>query len=132
VSLAHQQHPRLDIVARVGSVEEADAVLALGASEAVIAEQELALEMTRHTLQRIGVSTLEAQGILQRLRGGPRRTAAPTEIAAAVEEQPRPVPGVAPAAASPPEAPPRRPPRIVRRRGTIEEPPDSEPHHPAP
>lgn len=125
VSLAHQQYPRLDIVARVGSVEEADAVLALGASEAVIAEQELALEMTRHTLQRIGVSTLEAQGILQRLRGGPRRTAEP--VPATAEEPFRPVPSAEPPTVSGAEAPSHRPPRIVRRRGNIDEQPDVEP-----
>lgn len=71
VAEARRRHPRLDIVARVSSAEEAEALRARGVGEAVIAERELALEMARHTLQRVGVPTLEAQAILQRLRFGP-------------------------------------------------------------
>jgi CPA2 family monovalent cation:H+ antiporter-2 len=70
VQEARRIAPRLDIVVRAVSSADADALRALGAAEAVIAERELALEMTRHTLHRIGVSTLEAQALLQRLRLG--------------------------------------------------------------
>ena len=73
VEEAGRRHPRLDIVARVSGAEEAEALRARGVSEAVIAEQELAIEMTRHTLQRIGVSMMETQAILRRLRFGPRQ-----------------------------------------------------------
>jgi CPA2 family monovalent cation:H+ antiporter-2 len=68
VDAAKEIHPRLDIVVRASSGPEAGALLQRGVAEAVIPEREVALEMTRHTLQRIGVPTLEAQALLQRLR----------------------------------------------------------------
>ncbi len=70
VTEARAQNPRLDIVVRAHSPTDAADFLRLGATEAVIAERELALELTRHTLHRIGLSTLEIQAILQRLRFG--------------------------------------------------------------
>ncbi len=70
VSEARAQNPRLDIVVRAHSPTDAADFLRLGANEAVIAERELALELTRHTLHRIGLTTLEIQAILQRLRFG--------------------------------------------------------------
>jgi CPA2 family monovalent cation:H+ antiporter-2 len=75
VSEARGQAPRLDIVVRAHSPTDAAEFLRLGADEAVIAERELALELTRHTLHRIGLSTLEIQAILQRLRFGEPPTA---------------------------------------------------------
>jgi CPA2 family monovalent cation:H+ antiporter-2 len=68
VEQARRWHPRLDIVARVYTAEEAVALRMHGVAEAVIAEHELALEMARHTLHRVGVSSLEVQAIIQRLR----------------------------------------------------------------
>lgn len=68
VDEARAQNPRLDIVVRAHSAADAADLLRLGASEAVIAERELALELTRHTLHRVGLSTMEIQAILQRLR----------------------------------------------------------------
>lgn len=70
VSEARAQNPRLDIVVRAHSPTDAADFLRLGAAEAVLAERELALELTRHTLHRIGLTTLEIQAILQRLRFG--------------------------------------------------------------
>jgi CPA2 family monovalent cation:H+ antiporter-2 len=70
VSEARAQNPRLDIVVRAHSPADAADFLRLGAAEAVLAERELALELTRHTLHRIGLTTLEIQAILQRLRFG--------------------------------------------------------------
>lgn len=71
VDEAHRRYPRLDIIARAASPEQVERLRALGAAEAVIAERELGLEMTRHTLHRIGVPTLETQAIIHRLRFEP-------------------------------------------------------------
>jgi CPA2 family monovalent cation:H+ antiporter-2 len=68
VDEARKRQPRLDIVVRAFSSEEAEMLRSRGAAEAVIAERELALEMARHTLHRIGVPTIEAQAVLHRLR----------------------------------------------------------------
>ena len=68
VAEARQRNPRLDIVVRAASTGEAEALRTQGVSEAVVAERELALEMARHTLHRIGLSIPETQSIIQRLR----------------------------------------------------------------
>ena len=65
VEYARDTVPRLDIVARTHSVAERERLEELGVNEAIIGEIELALEMTRHTMHRFGVSTLEAQAIIQ-------------------------------------------------------------------
>ena len=65
VEYARETVPRLDIVARTHSVAERERLEELGVTEAIIGEIELALEMTRHTMHRFGVSTLEAQAIIQ-------------------------------------------------------------------
>jgi CPA2 family monovalent cation:H+ antiporter-2 len=62
---AHAMAPRLNIVARTHSVAERERLEELGVNEAIIGEIELALEMTRHTMHRFGVSTLETQAIIQ-------------------------------------------------------------------
>jgi CPA2 family monovalent cation:H+ antiporter-2 len=68
VTHARALNPRLDIVARVHSPAEATILRQLGVAEAVVAEQEVALELTRHTLHRLGLSTLETQAIIQAMR----------------------------------------------------------------
>lgn len=68
VRAARELNPRLDIVARVSGPGEAAALQELGVGEAVIAERELALEITRHTLHRLGLSTLETQAVIQAMR----------------------------------------------------------------
>jgi CPA2 family monovalent cation:H+ antiporter-2 len=68
VQHARQVNPRLDVVARTHSIAEAEVLLRRGADEAVVGELELALEMTRHTLRRFGVSALETLAIVQGLR----------------------------------------------------------------
>jgi CPA2 family monovalent cation:H+ antiporter-2 len=68
VERARGLNPRLDIVARASAPAEALALRRLGAAEAVVPEHELALELTRHTLHRVGLSTLETQAIIQALR----------------------------------------------------------------
>lgn len=68
VELARRMHPRLPIVARAHSVAERAILRALGADEVVVGETELALEMTRFTMRRLGVSAIEAQALVQGLR----------------------------------------------------------------
>ncbi len=76
VDYARRVAPRLDIVVRTHSISEREALVEMGSNEAVIGEMELALEMTRHTLHRFGVGTLETQAVIQGLRDrlGTRRT----------------------------------------------------------
>lgn len=66
----HTRHinPRLDIVVRTHSRTEREFLFKHGAREVVMGELELALEMTRHTLHRFGVSSLETTAILQGIR----------------------------------------------------------------
>jgi CPA2 family monovalent cation:H+ antiporter-2 len=68
VEYARRMHPRLDIVARTHSEDEMRFLRGRGVSEAVAGEVELALEITRHTLHRFGVSAAETLGIVQGLR----------------------------------------------------------------
>jgi monovalent cation:H+ antiporter-2, CPA2 family len=68
VDYARRENPVLDIVVRTHSWTERDFMLDRGIGEVVVGELELALEMTRHTLHRFGVSTLEAQSAVQGLR----------------------------------------------------------------
>jgi CPA2 family monovalent cation:H+ antiporter-2 len=70
VDYARELNPELDIVARTHTADEREFLIEKGVTEAVVGELELALEMTRFTLHRFGVSTLEAQAFLQRLRRG--------------------------------------------------------------
>jgi CPA2 family monovalent cation:H+ antiporter-2 len=65
VDYARTTVPRLDIVVRTHSVDERERLEEAGANEAIIGEIELALEMTRHTMHRFGVSTLETQAIIR-------------------------------------------------------------------
>ena len=68
VDYARETNPGLDIVVRTPTVVERQFLQARGVNEAVVGEVELALEMTRHTLHRFGLSVLEVQTILQGLR----------------------------------------------------------------
>ncbi len=72
VSNARRDHPRLPIVVRTHSTSERDVLRRLGASEVVIGETELGLEMTRFALRRFGLSGTEAQSIVQGMRGRER------------------------------------------------------------
>ncbi len=65
---ARHANPNLDIVVRTHSWAERGFLLRRGVGEAVMGELELALEMTRHTLRRFGLSTIEAQAVVQGLR----------------------------------------------------------------
>jgi CPA2 family monovalent cation:H+ antiporter-2 len=62
------EHPRLPIIARARTAAEREFLQREGVSEIVVAETEVALEMARYTLGRLGVSGAETQAIVQGLR----------------------------------------------------------------
>ena len=62
-------NPKLDIVARVHHDTDAELLKGIGVSEIVRPEFEASLEITRHTLHRFGLTSLEIQRILSGLRG---------------------------------------------------------------
>jgi CPA2 family monovalent cation:H+ antiporter-2 len=62
-------HPGLDVLARAGSAEERVRLLAAGARQVVVAEQEAALEVAMHALIRYGIDRTQAAAIVQRMRG---------------------------------------------------------------
>ena len=68
VEFARRANHRLDIVVRTHSAAEMGFMRGRGVGEAVMGELELALEMTRHTLHRFGVSGAETLATLQGLR----------------------------------------------------------------
>jgi CPA2 family monovalent cation:H+ antiporter-2 len=67
--LARARNPYLEIVVRATSPGDADALSRSGASEAVVDEDEIALELIRASLQRFSISALEVTAIVQRQRG---------------------------------------------------------------
>jgi monovalent cation:H+ antiporter-2, CPA2 family len=71
VEYAHRVNPRIEIVARVETPEEAGRLLARGASQTVEGERELAVQMARYTLRRFGVTSREVDAISQGLRRRP-------------------------------------------------------------
>lgn len=62
-------NPRLDIVARVHRDADAEVLKGIGVSELVRPEFEASLEITRHTLHRFGLTSIEIQHIISGLRG---------------------------------------------------------------
>jgi monovalent cation:H+ antiporter-2, CPA2 family len=68
IEYAHQLNERIEIVARTHSSAESIDLRDRGVQQAVYAELELAMEITRAALQRFGIGTLEVQALLQRLR----------------------------------------------------------------
>jgi CPA2 family monovalent cation:H+ antiporter-2 len=63
-------NPKLDIVARVHRDTDAELLKGIGVSELVRPDFEASLEITRHTLHRLGLTSLEIQHILSGLREG--------------------------------------------------------------
>jgi CPA2 family monovalent cation:H+ antiporter-2 len=61
-------HPRLPIIARARTAAEREFLQREGVSEIVVADTEVALEMARYTLGRLGVSSAETQAIVRGLR----------------------------------------------------------------
>jgi CPA2 family monovalent cation:H+ antiporter-2 len=76
IDYARKVNPTLSIAVRTHSGEEQHEMLESGATEAVVGEVELALELVRFTLHRYGVSSVESQAILQRIRARTSRTPA--------------------------------------------------------
>lgn len=68
---ARRMNPRLRIIVRTHSDTERQWLLRRGVDTVVLGEWELALEMGLHALRGFGVSTLEAETIVQRLRARP-------------------------------------------------------------
>jgi CPA2 family monovalent cation:H+ antiporter-2 len=68
VETARQAQPRLPIVVRTHSTTERAVLTRLGASEVVVGEMELGLEMTRFVLRKFGVSSPEADLAVAALR----------------------------------------------------------------
>jgi monovalent cation:H+ antiporter-2, CPA2 family len=68
MDFARDVNPGLDIVVRTHSVSERDELERRGATEAVVGEVELALEMSRHCLLRYGGSLEEIETVLAQLR----------------------------------------------------------------
>ena len=68
VDFARRVNPRIEIVARVETPEEAKRLLDAGASQTVEGERELAVQMARYTLRRFGVTSREVDAIAQGLR----------------------------------------------------------------
>jgi len=62
------EHPRLPMIARARTAGERAFLQNEGVNEIVVAETEVALEMARYTLGRLGVSSAETQAIVRGLR----------------------------------------------------------------
>jgi CPA2 family monovalent cation:H+ antiporter-2 len=75
VEHARRVNPRIEIVARVETPEEARRLLDRGASQTVEGERELAVQMARYTLRRFGVTSREVEAITQGLRRRPEPVA---------------------------------------------------------
>lgn len=68
VQIARSMNERLDIVVETTVQKEIETLRHLGAREVVYAEFEAGLELMRHTLIRFGLTSYEAQSIVQRQR----------------------------------------------------------------
>jgi CPA2 family monovalent cation:H+ antiporter-2 len=75
VEQARRHRRDLDVVVRTHSLAELATLRKQGANEAVLGELELALEMTRHTLHRFGVSAMETVATVNGLRERASRAA---------------------------------------------------------
>jgi CPA2 family monovalent cation:H+ antiporter-2 len=68
VHFIRHSYPRLPIIARARTTAEREFLQDEGVAEIVVAETEVALEMARYTLGRLGVSSAETQAIVRGLR----------------------------------------------------------------
>jgi CPA2 family monovalent cation:H+ antiporter-2 len=81
VDQARALAPELDIVVRTHTEPEWQFLIARGVSEVVLGEWELALELTRHALQGIGITPEEIEATIQaRRRQGIARPPADTRL----------------------------------------------------
>ena len=76
VEHSRQVNPRIEIVVRVETPDEARRLLERGATQTVEGERELAVQMARYTLRRFGVTSREVDAITQGLRRRPEPAAA--------------------------------------------------------
>jgi CPA2 family monovalent cation:H+ antiporter-2 len=75
VDRARDLAPRLPMVVRTHNEHERDVFMDMGGDiQTVLAELEVAVQMTRYVLTRLGVSMREAEAVAQGLRGPTRRT----------------------------------------------------------
>jgi CPA2 family monovalent cation:H+ antiporter-2 len=130
VDMARQINPRLRMIVRTHSEAERQWLVRRGVDSVILGEWELALEMALHALRGFGMSTMESDAIVQRLRGRTDldqvrgEVTGPVRAASSVRE-PAPRPKAEPGATVP-EPPPRRlhdgvrfrpePPRVVEPR----------------
>lgn len=70
---ARAANPHLEIVAHASARADMERLRKSGVSDAVVAEDEVALELARYGLHRFGVSSAEALRIIQRARAETRR-----------------------------------------------------------
>jgi CPA2 family monovalent cation:H+ antiporter-2 len=68
VERAKAINPRLDVVARAAIPSEAEKLYEAGVTEAVVPDDEVALELARHSLHRFGLSAPEALAAIQGYR----------------------------------------------------------------
>jgi CPA2 family monovalent cation:H+ antiporter-2 len=68
VDYVRERYPRLDLVVRTHSDEERRDLLQRGVRTVILGAWELALELTRHTLQRFGVESMVTGQIINRMR----------------------------------------------------------------
>jgi voltage-gated potassium channel Kch len=68
VRKAREIAPSLAVVAHAGGLEQRARLMNAGVREAVVAEEEVSLELARHALVRMGVSGQEVAAVIQRLR----------------------------------------------------------------
>lgn len=68
VERARAINPRIDVVARAALPSEAEKLYEAGVTEAVVPDDEVALELARHSLHRFGLSAPEALAAIQGYR----------------------------------------------------------------
>ncbi|HXF51981.1 MAG TPA: cation:proton antiporter [Dehalococcoidia bacterium] len=68
VERARAINPRLDVIARASLATEAQKLYEAGVTEAVVPDDEVALELARHSLHRFGLSAPEALAAIQGYR----------------------------------------------------------------
>ena len=107
VDLARAMNPRLRIIARTHSEAERQWLLARGVDSVILGEWELALEMTVHALRGFGVGSIEAEAVVQRLRGQSDLRTVREELTQPIAPKPPPE-SVAPAETPAGEPPQRR------------------------
>jgi CPA2 family monovalent cation:H+ antiporter-2 len=95
VDIARAMNPRLRIIARTHSEAERQWLLGRGVDSVILGEWELALEMALHALRGFGVGSIEAEAIVQRLRGQ-------SDLEQVRAELTRPAPSAPPAEAAAP------------------------------